>query len=139
MKRLTVVLAVLATTLAVGVSAGLGALTSPRGARSVNINLTEMSITPGTVRVSAGKVTFSVKNAGKITHELVVIRTAKAASNLSVSSGRASEAGHVGETGDMAAGASKKLSLTLTRGHYVLLCNVAGHYQAGMRGTLVVS
>jgi uncharacterized cupredoxin-like copper-binding protein len=39
---------------------------------------------------------------------------------------------------DVQAGATRVLSLTLPAGHYVLICNLRGHYQSGMRADLVV-
>jgi hypothetical protein len=47
-------------------------------------------------------------------HELVVIKTSKAASKLSGSGNRASGKGSVGEVEDIAGGKSKKLTLNLT-------------------------
>ena len=46
---------------------------------------------------------------------------------------RADETGSVGETDDMAAGTTKDLTVNLPAGHYVLLCNLPGHYMGGMR------
>jgi uncharacterized cupredoxin-like copper-binding protein len=71
-------------------------------------------------------------------HELVVIRTSKSASKLPLSGNRASDKGSVGEIEDVAAGKSKKASFNLKKGHYVLLCNIAGHYKAGMRADFTV-
>ena len=42
--------------------------------------------------------------------------------------GEASEAGNVGEIGSVKPGQQKKLTLTLKKGHYSLLCNLPGHY-----------
>jgi uncharacterized cupredoxin-like copper-binding protein len=80
---------------------------------------------------SHGKVTFAVKNSGGVEHELVVIKTKTAASKLKVSGGEASENGSVGEV-ELAKGKSKNLTLTLSKGHYALICNVPGHYKGGM-------
>ena len=55
-----------------------------------------------------------------------------------MSGGRASEKGAVGGVEDIAGGRSKKLSLNLSKGHYVLICNLPGHYAAGMRADLTV-
>ena len=42
------------------------------------------------------------------------------------------------ETGDLAPGASKTITLNLTPGHYALICNMPGHYLAGQRTDLTV-
>jgi uncharacterized cupredoxin-like copper-binding protein len=38
----------------------------------------------------------------------------------------------LGETNELQANASKTIELTLAQGNYFLLCNVPGHYAAGM-------
>ena len=55
-----------------------------------------------------------------------------------VSGGRASEKGAVGEVEEIAGGRSKRLSLNLSKGHYALICNLPGHYAAGMRADFTV-
>ena len=39
---------------------------------------------------------------------------------------------NVGETGDMEAGTTQMLTLDLPEGHYAVVCNLQGHYAAGM-------
>lgn len=97
---------------------------------SANVSLKEFSVTPSVTKAAAGKVTFHVHNTGSITHEFVVIRTAKGAGDL-LKGARADESGNVGETGDLQAGHSKNLTLHLKAGHYALICNLPGHYKAG--------
>lgn len=104
----------------------------------VSARMTEMRIADSVSSVAAGKVTFSVTNAGMMTHEYVVLRTSQPAASLPMSGGRASEAGHVGETGDMAPGASKTFALNLRAGHYSIVCNLPGHFSAGMYTDLTV-
>ena len=47
--------------------------------------------------------------------------------------GEASEKGAKGEIEEIAPGETKSLTLTLQKGHYALVCNLPGHYKAGMR------
>jgi uncharacterized cupredoxin-like copper-binding protein len=61
---------------------------------------------------------------------MVVLRTDKPAGSL-LNGARADETGNVGETGDLAPGASKTVSVKLKAGHYALVCNLPGHYSAG--------
>ena len=75
-------------------------------------------------------MTFAARNTGKVTHELVVIRTDKPAGALMKGS-RADESGNVGESGDLKPGAAKTFAITLKPGHYALICNLPGHYAAG--------
>ncbi len=105
----------------------------------VSESLTEMKFVASASTVAAGKVTFNVRNDGAVSHELVVLKTPIAASKLPTSSaGRPDESANIGETGDVAAGAVKKLTLNLKAGHYALICNLPGHYTAGMFADLTV-
>ena len=62
---------------------------------------------------------------------MVVVRTDKHPSQL-LHGARASEAGSVGEIGEFKPGLTKRVTLSLKPGHYVLLCNIPGHFKAGM-------
>jgi uncharacterized cupredoxin-like copper-binding protein len=114
------------------------ASTSSAASKSSTVTLSEFKVSPSPKTVSHGKVTFNVKNKGDMEHELVVIKTSKSASKLSMSGNRASEKGAVGEIEDVAGGKSKKGSFNLKAGHYVLICNIPGHYKAGMRSDFTV-
>ena len=107
--------------------------------KTVAVKLSDFKVTPAVKSVKAGKVTFVVKNAADMTHELVVIKTTKKAADLPMNGGSASEKGSVGETGDVSGGKTKKLTLTLKKGHYALICNLPGHYQSGMFADFTVS
>ncbi|WP_169542246.1 hypothetical protein [Solirubrobacter soli] len=89
--------------------------------------------------VAAGKVTFTVTNDGAVTHEYIVLKTSQPAAQLPVSGGRASEAGHVSEIGDLPVGKTKTVTLDLKPGHYSIICNPPGHYLGGMHADLTVS
>lgn len=103
----------------------------------VTVGLREFTVNPSSSTAKAGKVTFAVSNAGRVTHEFVVLRTNKPAANLMKGS-RADETGNVGETGDLAPGASKTIAITLKPGHYALICNLPGHYAAGQHTDFTV-
>ena len=98
---------------------------------SVGVSLKEFKVIPTVKSVQAGKVTFVVRNTGRVTHEMVVVKTAKAPGSLAGTGKEASEKGSVGEVADLKAGKSAKLTLALKPGKYVLLCNLPGHYKAG--------
>jgi uncharacterized cupredoxin-like copper-binding protein len=108
-----------------------------RGGESIAVALSEWAIRPSTRTVQAGPVNFGVTNQGKVPHEMVVVRTAKPAAALGRGV-RVSEAGSVGEAGDVAPGATKSVTLDLKPGHYVLICNLPGHYMQGMHADLTV-
>ena len=98
----------------------------------------------------AGMVSLRVVNQGVRTHELVVLPlpAGQAAGTRPVGTdGRVDEAGSPGEAshscgagaGDgIAAGAAGRVTLILGSGRYELVCNLPGHYAAGMYAELVV-
>jgi uncharacterized cupredoxin-like copper-binding protein len=104
---------------------------------SIGVTLKEFTVSPDPSAGRAGRVTFRVRNAGAVGHEFVVLRTSKSAADL-LKDGKASEAGNVGEIGDLQPGVTKTLRLNLKPGHYALICNLPGHYTAGQRADLVV-
>ena len=113
------------------------------GGTTVNVTETEFKIEADATSAPAGQVTFNIKNNGTIAHEFVVIKTDDDASALPVASG-ASEVDEeqlevVDEKEDIAAGASVTLTVNLDAGHYALICNVEGHYPAGMHLDFTVS
>ena len=97
----------------------------------VDVVLNEMNVMAMPDESKAGDVTFDVKNEGAAGHNMIVIKTDKMASDLGQGA-QASEAGKVGEVAELAAGKSKDLTLDLAAGHYALICNLPGHYAAGM-------
>jgi uncharacterized cupredoxin-like copper-binding protein len=111
----------------------------PAVAGRVSVGLREFTLTPSPASASAraGHVTFAVSNRGAIGHEFVVLRTSKPAADL-LKGAEADETGNVGEIGGIAPGQTKTLALTLTPGHYALICNLPGHYAAGQHADLTV-
>ncbi|MEA2170822.1 MAG: hypothetical protein QOF76_4122 [Solirubrobacteraceae bacterium] len=103
----------------------------------ITVDLSEWAVKTSTATAPAGKVQFDIHNAGKIPHEMVVLKTTAKADALGTGS-RIPETGHVGEVGDVAAGARKHLTLKLAPGHYSLVCNLPGHYMSGMHTDLTV-
>ena len=106
---------------------------------TVKVALADFSVTPAQSSLASGPITFKVHNAGKEQHELVVIRTDRPAAHLPVKDGEASEKGDLGEVEDVAPGANGSVTLDLPAGHYALICNVPGHYLAGMHAEFTVS
>jgi uncharacterized cupredoxin-like copper-binding protein len=133
MNSRTRVIAGLAAVAAVGV----GSVAVADAAVSDNVKLSDFRVTPSKTTISHGKVTFNVRNTAGMEHELVVIRTSTKAAKLKIVDGKASEKGSVGEV-ELAAHKSRKLTLNLKKGHYALICNVGGHYMAGMHADLTV-
>jgi uncharacterized cupredoxin-like copper-binding protein len=97
-------------------------------------------VDPGSV--SAGEIRFTITNDGPSTHEFVVLRTDLAADALPVEGDEVPEddpaLSNAGEAEDIAAGSTTTLALTLEAGSYVILCNITGHYVAGMHTAFTV-
>jgi uncharacterized cupredoxin-like copper-binding protein len=113
------------------------------GSGSGGVSATEMDfsigLSPSTG--SPGQVTFNVSNQGPSTHEFVVIKTNDAPDALPVQNGAVNEAGLtiVDENEGVPPSTTATLSVNLQAGSYVIICNVPGHYQAGMNTGFTVS
>src|SRR5690606_38759918 len=102
-----------AETSAAGGGGGAGASTSALA------TLTEFAISPEALVVS-GSGTLDVRNDGSQVHNLVVV-------DQDV------------RTADLNGGESESLDVSsLSEGEYEVICDIAGHADAGMRGTMTV-
>lgn len=112
----------------------------------------EFSLAPP-MTVPAGRVEFAVANEGAIEHEVIFIRTDADSSDLPPDgAGGAAEDGAVtpigsahGDGGDPAhvgthfhAGGGGTVSVDLEPGRYAVICNLPGHYAAGMHANIEV-
>ena len=93
--------------------------------------------------IAAGEVAFTASNAGAQPHELVVVETDLDPTDLPVEAGAVPASGDgfetLGKTELLDGGASGELTLELEAGNYLLICNVAGHYQLGMTTAFTVN
>jgi uncharacterized cupredoxin-like copper-binding protein len=89
----------------------------------ISVSETEFKVALPAQKVAPGKVTFTVRNAGKIQHDLVV-------SGPGVTGAAKTPLLNPGQTA--------KLTVTLTAGSYTLYCSVPGHRAAGMAAKLTV-
>ena len=110
------------------------------GEGTIEATLTEFEVTLSATSAPAGTVTFNVTNDGTQTHEFVVIKTDTPAADLPVEDSVVPEdqVEVVDEIEDLEAGASEELPVELEAGHYVIICNVAGHYSSGMHADFTV-
>lgn len=88
------------------------------------------TFSPSSIAVARGEtVTFVVTTMGPVSHEFVV----------GPADAVAADTEGTPEIADIGMMASKSLSYTFDGpGPYAFACHVAGHYEAGMRGTIVV-
>ncbi len=128
-----------------GRTTGMGGI-SGRGAMDGAMSI---SVNPGSVH--AGTISLEVANRGSLVHELVVLPLSgqtRMGQRTVRGDGRVSETGSKGEAstncgagaGDgIAAGSVGWVTLDLAPGRYELVCNIAGHYAAGMHAELDVT
>jgi uncharacterized cupredoxin-like copper-binding protein len=110
--------------------------------QTIKATLLSNAIRLSATSITTGTVTIDVSNAAdaNLTHELVVLKTDVADDKLRVKNGQVLEKIYqkLGEVENIAPGKSKRLTLRLAPGHYVLICNKPGHYGMGMHTSLVV-
>ena len=116
---------------------------TPR-ATPVNVLLDDFTLRRDVAVVPAGTVRFRIRNQGPTTHEFIVVRTDRAPDKLPLQRDglTADEEARGVELIDEAEGLDiddrQTLVLRLTPGHYVLYCNLEGHYLGGMYAALTV-
>ena len=118
------------------------------GGGAVQGGMMRLLAAPATV--PAGRVSFVATNVGSIDHELVILPVPDGqivGTRPIGGDGTIDESGSLGEasnscsagTGDgIAPGSSGWVTVTLARGRYELVCNLPGHYAAGMYAQLTV-
>jgi uncharacterized cupredoxin-like copper-binding protein len=107
---------------------------APSGSQVV-AELADYKITVNVPTVKAGSIKIGVRNLGTMEHSFEVLKTDLAPDQLPIdgAAAKAKEEGKVGGIPSIPAGKSAAVTLDLTPGKYVFICNVAGHYQLGMR------
>jgi uncharacterized cupredoxin-like copper-binding protein len=96
-----------------------------------------MSVRADTTTVAAGQVDFDVTNWSRsIVHEMLVVAVDAPDAPLPYDYTNQivveNQIKSLGETSELPPNSSEVLSLDLPAGNYLLICNVAGHYAAGM-------
>jgi len=112
-------------------------------AQTINVAEKNYAIALDSTNIQAGEITFRVTNqASDMPHNAVVFKTDLAPDKLPLdASGSVDEnkLKPLGKTSNIAPGKSEDLKLTLDGGKYVMICDVPGHYQQGMRIGFTVS
>lgn len=134
---------------ALTVSFVVGMLAAVPGARAdgtVNVlledaseggNLSGMKMTAKPDSVKSGRITIHATNKSTgLVHEVIVVRPPSIGAPLPYDDkqGRVIEKQikHLGEVSDLPAGKSGSITLRLSPGDYLLICNQPNHYKAGM-------
>jgi uncharacterized cupredoxin-like copper-binding protein len=122
----------------------LGACSANSDRQQVEVGLSTFGMALSTNTVKTGPITFVVKNnATDQTHEFVVAQTDLPAGQIPVNPDThlvdEESLTVLGEVEDVDSGAIKRVTLDLKPGRYVLLCNLASHYQSGMHAEFTVT
>src|SRR5438552_11280254 len=106
---------------------------APSGSQVV-AELADYKITVNVPSVKAGTIKIGARNLGTMEHSFQVLKTDLPPDKIPVdgASAKAKEDGKIGEIASIPAGKSAAVTVELTPGKYVFICNVAGHYQLGM-------
>jgi uncharacterized cupredoxin-like copper-binding protein len=113
------------------------------GTTEVVVSLTEWKVTAVVSEASEGKFRFKVINDGTMLHEFVVAKSDLPLEGLPVKDGKLVEeqVNIVDEIEPFGAGTTESITLNLSPGKYLLLCNIVelppgqppvSHYQNGM-------
>ncbi len=136
MRRLSLALLV---GLAVTIAACAGASETIPADVDVAVHMKDYKVELSTDTVKPGTVKFGVKNEGGMEHsfELIILKT-DPFDKLPTSDGKAKEDGLVKQVKSLPVGKVSVVSADLAAGNYVIICNIAGHYQLGMKAALTV-
>ena len=107
------------------------------GAGPVDLSKATMGVKISQATAPRGVVTFKVTNSSKDTvHEMIVLYLKDPTKAPPYVAGDQKidedKAGYKGEVSELQPGASGSKTLALQPGKYLLVCNIAGHYAAGM-------
>lgn len=87
--------------------------------QTVKVKMSEFKFEVQPTEVQAGTVTFQIENVGTVEHDFLIEKLDK-------------------RTEQLRPGQSATLTVQLTPGTYTVICEVAGHKEAGMQTQLVV-
>jgi uncharacterized cupredoxin-like copper-binding protein len=110
----------------------------------VNVLLEDFRVRQDAAVVPAGTVSFRILNQGPTTHEVIVVRTDLAPDKLPLQpdgltvNEEAPGIDLLDEVEGLDIDDRETLALRLAPGHYVLYCNLEGHYLGGMHEALTV-
>jgi uncharacterized cupredoxin-like copper-binding protein len=95
-----------------------------------------ISVSPKTV--AAGTIEFTVKNAGTIKHEILLVAT-NGKELIPGADGKVSDDGTFFSMLDIPPNGTRGVILDVPAGKYELLCNLKGHYADGQHVPFVVT
>jgi uncharacterized cupredoxin-like copper-binding protein len=108
-----------------GATPAAGGTSAPSGSREIKVDATDFKFTPGDQTFKAGEtVKVTVTNKGAVDHTWVLTDSSgKELFKLEIAQGKT---------------ASKDLTVPTTPGAYIIVCDIAGHKEAGMTAKATV-
>ncbi len=114
------------------------------------VALQDFSVHPNATHAKAGELTFKAVNKGINIHELVILRTDLNPSALPRKEAKSHQGTAreylvneddtrletIDEIEEFPPGTNRRKTVQLEPGHYVLFCNIPGHYDKGMYASL---
>ena len=106
----------------------------------VAVHMQDYKVILSVPTVKAGTVKFGIKNEGGMEHSFELIKTDLPFDKLpTTADAKAKEDGLVKQVKSLGVGKVEVVTAVLAAGNYVIICNVAGHYQLGMRAAFTVN
>lgn len=87
---------------------------------AIDVVLADFSIEPKAIDATGGKLTFNITNTGSSRHNFVILSGGKA----------------IAKSETIGKGAKTTLTAEIPAGSYTTICDIIGHKDAGMQGTL---
>lgn len=124
-------------------AAGGGTDAAPVVSNKITGNVEEWKVNVSAQSAEAGEVIFAIANYGSIQHEFLVTKTSYEPGKIPIGSNNRFDEEDKGlsvvdEIPEWPVNESKVLKVNLEAGTYELLCNIPGHYTAGMHTSLTV-
>jgi uncharacterized cupredoxin-like copper-binding protein len=122
-----------------------GGLAVPTGSHIVHVDEHDFGIHIPEVTLPAGHYVFVDTNHGPSPHELVIWKTALSTNHLPLGANRKVNedsptlASALDSGSSLDPGETRLLTATLEPGHYVIVCNLPGHFMAGMHVEITVT
>ena len=123
---------------AVTIAACAGASENIPADVDVAVHMQDYKVILSAATVKAGTVRFGIKNEGGMEHSFELIKADVPFDQLPTADAKAKEDGLVKQVKSLPVGRVTTVTADLVAGKYVVICNVAGHYQLGMRVALKV-
>jgi plastocyanin len=106
------------------------------GGTSITVTTTEFAFTPANITVPAGAaVNLTLKNTGSVEHTWVILKQ-----GVDVTSATGLDPASIVFSSKVEAGQTANFTFTApaTAGDYQIICDLPGHLEGGMKGTLTV-